>query len=353
MATIRDVARRAGVSVGTVSHVINNTASVREETKARVLEAIRELDYHPNSVARGLRSRRTNTISLVLPTIERSLEEPSYLFELLAGIIDECKRHNFDLLLSAPSPEEGELAVHKIAKSRRVDGCIITCTKKGDKRIIYLMKEKVPFVAFGRPDPDSSEGWDFPYVDVDGEAGVRQGVRYLLELGHRRIGFIGLSAELVCAQHRLKGYRSALEERGIDFDPALVLEGETTQMGGYRAMKRLLEVEPPPTAVMVSSDLMALGAMRAAQEEGLTVGRDISIIGFDDIQIAANYQPPLTTIRQPIYQIGTLLARILIRLIKGEELSEDERKIILQPELIVRKSCGPAPSPHLSSKTER
>jgi len=335
MATIKDVARRAGVSVGTVSHVINNTASVREETKDRVLSAIKELNYHPNSVARSLQSRRTNTISLVLPAIEHSLGEPSYLLQLLAGISDECKRHGFDLLVSAASSDEERLTIYqRIVRGKRADGCIITSTKKDDERIAYLIKEDIPFVAFGR----ANDEWDFPYVDVDGESGVRQGVRYLLDLGHRRIGFIGLPSELMCSQHRLAGYRSALEEQGIELEPNLIVEGKTTKEGGYYAMKRLLKLNPDLTAVMVSSDLMALGAMEAVREAGLSVGKDISVVGFDDIQMAASYQPPLTTIRQPTYRIGVMLSRMLIQLINGEEL--DERRVILQPELIVRESCG-------------
>jgi DNA-binding LacI/PurR family transcriptional regulator len=334
MATIKDVARRAGVSVGTVSHVINNTVPVREETKDRVLSAIKELNYHPNSVARSLQSRRTNTISLVLPAIEHSLGEPSYLLQLIAGISDGCKGHNFDLLVSAASSDEERLTIYqRIVRGKRADGCIITSTKKDDERIAYLIKEEIPFVAFGR----ANEEWDFPYVDVDGEAGVHQGMRYLLDLGHRQIGFIGLPSTLMCSQHRLAGYRSALEERGIEFDPSLVVEGKTTQEGGYRAMKRLLKLNPALTSVMVSSDLMALGGMKAMREAGLVIGRDISIVGFDDIQIAANYQPPFTTIRQPTYQIGLLLSQMLIQVINREKL--DERQIILQPELIVRESC--------------
>ncbi|RKX54982.1 MAG: LacI family transcriptional regulator [Thermotoga sp.] len=336
MATIKDVAKRAGVSIGTVSHVINNTAAVRNETKDRVLKAIKEFDYQPNSVARSLRSRRTGTISLVLPAIERSMDEPSYLSDLLASIVDESKRYNFDILLSASSSEEEEMTPYKrVVKGKMVDGCIITCTKRNDKRIAYLLSENIPFVAFGR----SNVGLDFPYVDVDGEAGVYQGMHYLLDLGHTRIGFIGLPSELFCSEHRLKGYRFALKERGLKFDPALVIEGKTTQTGGYRSMKKLLNVDPPPTAVMISSDLMAFGAMKAAQEEGLIIGRDISIVGFDDVQMANNCHPPLTTIRQPIYKIGVLLCQMLVQLIRGEKLSE--RQIILLPELIVRESCGP------------
>lgn len=334
MATIRDVARRAGVSVGTVSHVINNTVPVKKETRDGVLEAIRELDYHPNLVARSLQSRKTNTISLVLPATERNLGEHSYLSELLAGITDESRHHSFDLLLSTSCPEDEELSIYRrMVRGKRVDGCIITCTKENDERIAYFLQENMPFVAFGR----SNEEWGFPYVDVDGKAGVQQGVRYLIDLGHRRIGFMGLPPELMCSRHRLEGYRAALEEEGLIFDLGLVTEGKASQPGGYQAMKRLLEVELQPTAIMTSSDLMALGAMKAASEKGLRVGGDISIVGFDDIQLAANYHPPLTTIRQPTYKIGVMLCHMLIQLIRGEELSE--RQIILQPELVVRESC--------------
>ena len=335
MATITDVARRAGVSVGTVSHVINNTVPVKRETRDRVLGAIRELDYHPNLVARSLQSRKTNTISLVLPATERNLGEHSYLSELLAGITDESRHHSFDLLLSTSCAEDEELSIYRrMVRGKRVDGCIITCTKENDERIAYFLEENMPFVAFGR----SNEEWGFPYVDVDGKAGVQQGVRYLIDLGHRRIGFMGLPLELMCSRHRLKGYRAALEEEGLIFDPGLVTEGKASQPGGYQAMKRLLEVELQPTAIMTSSDLMALGAMKAASEKGLSVGGDISIVGFDDIQLAANYHPPLTTIRQPTYKIGVTLCHMLIQLIRGEELIE--RQIILQPELVVRESCG-------------
>lgn len=334
MATIKDIAKLAGVSVGTVSHVLNGTACVRRETREKVLKAIEKLDYHPNSIARSLRRRKTGTIGFVMPALERSLDEPSYLMDLIAGIVDESKQHGFDVLIASESHKDGLSLYMKMVKSRKIDGCIITCIKKNDERPIYLrFQEKIPFVVFGRP----YNNLKFPYVDVDGTLGVYKAVRYLLALKHTRIGFINLPSELVCSEDRLKGYIKALNERRIEIDPKLVIESKTTRFGGYQAMKKLLDLTPPPTAVMAASDLMALGAMKAIQEAGLVVGKDISIVGFDDIREAAYTTPPLTTLQQPVYKIGSLLCHMLIQLIEGEK----PESLIVAPELIVRDSCAP------------
>ena len=159
----------------------------------------------------------------------------------------------------------------------------------------------------------------------------------MLDLKHNRIGFINLPSELVCSEDRLRGYINALKEREIEIDSRLIIEGKTTRFGGYQAMKKLLDLTPPPTAVMVASDLMALGAIKAIQEAGLVVGRDISIVGFDDIREAAYTNPPLTTVRQPVYKIGSLLCHMLIQLIEGE----NPESFVITPELIVRDSCAP------------
>jgi len=308
VATIKDIAKLAGVSVGTVSHVLNGTAHVRKETREKVLKAIEELDYHPNSIARSLRCRRTGTIAFVMPALERSLDEPSYLMDFVAGIVDESKQHGFDLLIASESHSDGIALYKRMVRSKKIDGCIITCIKKNDERLTYLLQENVPFVAFGHPHDELK----IPYIDVDGTLGVYRAVRYLLDLKHKRIGFINLPSELICSEDRLKGYIKALKEQGIEIDPKLIIEGKTTRFGGYQAMKKLLELTPPPTAVMVASDLMALGAMKAIQEAGLIVGKDISIVGFDDIREAAYANPPLTTVRQPMYKIGSLLCHMLI-----------------------------------------
>ncbi|MFQ6059312.1 MAG: LacI family DNA-binding transcriptional regulator [Anaerolineae bacterium] len=331
--TIKDVARLAGVSTATVSYVINNSASVSEETRERVLAAIKQLDYHPNVVAKSLQGRRTNTIGFILSSKMRRISDPFFV-ELISGIADEAANHGFYLLLSScpQGAQEGEV-YRELIKTGRVDGLIVADTRINDERLSYLIRERAPFVAFGRADRDL----DFPYVDVDGFAGVYEGVQHLIARGHRRIGLIKIPEELVCAGHRFAGYRAALQDNGLAFDRALVRQGDLSQDSGYRAMADLLD-STSPSAVMVCSDVMAFGAMTAVREQGLKVGQDVAVVGFDDIQMAAHSHPPLTTIRQPIYDIGTRLVRMLIQLLTEGEV--EERHVILKPTLVVRRSSG-------------
>jgi len=259
-----------------------------------------------------------------------------YYLDLLSSIGEECSRHGFDLLLSACTDRALEhSAYERIVGGQRVDGMILTGTWHGDERIAYLVEKEFPFVALGRSEQDGN----FPYVDVDGAKGVSDGVQLLIAQGYRRIGFIGLPTELVCAGHRFQGYQAALERNGLGFDPGLAVDCERlTQVAGYQAMRRLLELDEPLDAAFVCSDEMALGAMKAVQDKGLAVGRDFGIVGFDDIPMAVQIQPPLTSIRQPIYEIGTRLCQMLIQRIQGEHLVEQH--VILEPALVVRESSG-------------
>ena len=338
MAVTRDdVARLAGVSPATVSYVINNgPRPVSPETRAKVLRAIEQLGYQPNVIAQNLRRQRTNTVGLVFTTIERHLTHP-YFVDLLTSVGEECARHGFDLLLSPCTDRASELSIYeRMVKGRRVAGIILTGVRHNDPRIAFLRTEEFPFVVLGRPEDPEHE--DFPYIDVDGARGIDEAVQHLVDLGWRRIAFIGLAAELICADDRLAGYRRALERNGLTYDPKYVVNMHTTEAAGYEAMSYFLSLDEPPDAVLACSDELALGAMNAAQERGMVVGQDIGIIGFDDIPSAAYCQPPLTTIRQPMYEIGTRLCRMLIQIIKGEE--PKERGIILPPALIVRESSG-------------
>ncbi|HIC92649.1 MAG TPA: LacI family transcriptional regulator [Anaerolineae bacterium] len=336
MAVTRDdVARLAGVSPATVSYVINDgPRPVSEDTRTKVLWAIERLGYQPNVMAQNLRRQRTNTVGLVFMTIERHLTHP-YFVDLLTSVGEECARHGFDLLLS-PCPDRAlEQSIYeRMVGGRRVAGIIVTGIRHTDARIAYLDAEEFPFVVLGRPERNE----DLHYIDVDGARGTDEAVQHLIDLGWQRIALIGLSAELICADDRLVGYRRALERNGLAYDPALVVNMPTTEAAGHQAMTRFLALDEPPDAVLACSDELALGAMNAAQEQGLVVGRDIGVIGFDDIPSAAYCQPPLTTIRQPMYEIGTRLCRMLIQIIEGKE--PEERQVVLPPTLIVRESCG-------------
>ena len=199
MATITQVAHQAGVSTATVSYVVNQSVPVSPETRERVLAAIRELDYHPSSIARNLQRRTMHTLGFVLPYRNRPVSDP-FILQFLAGVSDEAAQQGFDLLLSVCAPGEGESEVYRrLVRGRRVDGLIVTDTRCHDERIAYLHRHQFPFVTFGRCSQESSAA-DCPYVDVDGARGVAEAVAHLVACGHRRIAYIGLPAELVCAE---------------------------------------------------------------------------------------------------------------------------------------------------------
>jgi LacI family transcriptional regulator len=333
--TLKDIARKVGYSVTTVSRALNDYDDVSQETKQLIKRVAQEMGYHPHVIAQSLQRRRTNTVGFIVPATDRYLSDP-YFLELLAGIGDGAASYDFDLLVSTCKPMDPKehLVYQRMVKGHRVDGIVVARTRCDDERITYLVSEDFPLIAFGRTVSDL----DFPYLDVDGEKGVYEAVEYLVGLGHRRIAFISPSMYLTFAEHRLAGYKRALQDNGLELDAALVVEGNLTQSRGYQRMEQLVDLEDPPTAVVTGNDLMAFGAMEAAQERGLVVGRDIAVIGFDDIPLAAYFHPTLTTIRQPIYDIGKMLSKVLIKIIKGEELAQ--RQIILPPELVVRESSG-------------
>ncbi len=334
--TLKDIANRVGLSVTTVSRALNDYDDVSPATKALIRRVAQEMGYRPDATAQKLQKGRTDTIGFVIPTFGPRFSDP-FFSEFLAGLGNQASEENFDVLVStrAPGPEEDE-AYRRLVESRRVDGLIIVRTRHHDPRIAYLADQRFPFCAFGRSDL----GVDFPYVDVDGTQGLREAVGYLVGLGHRRIGYIAAPGNLMFNTFRLQGYRQGLEEHGIPFEPDLVVEGDLTERGGFQAAQKLLARHP--TAILAGNDLTALGAIRAAQEAGLEVGRDISVIGFDDIPLAEHTHPPLTTLRQPIYQIGKTVCRMLLQVIRGEPVPDGH--VILSPELVIRQSTGPAPA---------
>lgn len=334
--TLREIANRVGKSVTTVSRALAGYSDVSEATRTQVKLVAEELGYEPNIAAQQLQSRRTNTIAIVLPTASPGSSDPIF-GEFLAGVGNEAAEYGFDLLVStrAPGPEEEEAYLKQI-RSRRADGFIVIRTRSQDNRVAILQKHKFPFVAFGRTENNN----DFPYIDEDSETGIRLVVEHLFELGHTRLAWIGAPSDLMFSRHRRRGFETALTLHGLDLEQSLVVEGDLTRQTGYLLAKQLLDLTRPPTAIVACNDLMALGAISAAQELGLVVGSDVSITGFDDLPLAEHAHPPLTTIHQPIQTIGRMACQMLIKIIKGEPLSEQH--ILLQPTLVVRKSSGPA-----------
>ena len=332
--TLKDIARRLGVSVTTVSRALGGYDDVAEETRQRILQATQEMGYRPHTIAQSLQRKRTNTVGFIIPTAAPRVSDP-FFTEILTGIGDEAAEHEFDLLVftGAPGAQEQE-AYERMVGSRRVDGLLVVRTRCRDERITYLVQNGFPFVAFGRSDLDL----DFPYVDVDGTKGLDEATQHLIDLGHRRIAYISAPLDLMFASHRLAGYKRALERNGLPVQEKWIAVGRLTQEDGYREGSKLLDLEPAPTAIIAANDLMALGVISAAQERGLTVGRDLAVVGFDDTSLAEHSHPPLTTIHQPIYDIGKMVCRMLIQLIKHEDLAQ--RQVMLEPTLVIRESSG-------------
>lgn len=332
--TIKDVADHLDLSVTTVSRALAGYSDVAETTRVRVSDAARDLGYVPTHAARQLRRKKTETIGLVFPTMGARFSDP-FFSEFMAGIGDQAGRQEHDLLVSVASEGEAEQATyHRLVHSRRVDGFILVRMRIQDWRIRFLLDEGVPFVAFGR----SQTVADFPHVGVDGRAGVQQLVQHIVDIGYQRIAFIGAPQGLTLSRERSQGYKDGLKAAGIPYDENIIGRGKLTIRSGFDEAEALFNLPRQPDAIIGANDLMALGAMRAAQERGLIVGRDVAIAGFDGTEASEHAHPPLTTVYQPVYDIGQIVCRMLISLIQGEELKNPHP--LLEPELIVRQSTS-------------
>lgn len=332
--TLKDIAKHVGKSVTTVSRALNNYDDVSPKTKEEVQRVASEMGYTPSTLAQRLRKQRSDTIGIILPTFGPRFSDP-FFSEFLAGVGNTASEMGYDLMVSTRQPNEQEMEAYRLnVQGRRVDGFIVVRTRCEDPRIQYLRQVGYPFVAFGRTRGDL----DFPFVDEDSEYGMQLIADHLVGFGHHRIAGISAPAELTFTAQRLLGITKGLAKHGIALDDELIRESDLTQSGGFKQAGILLDLPNPPTAIIACNDLMAFGAMSAAQERGLVVGEDIAITGFDDIPMAEHSHPPLTTLHQPIYRIGNTVCEMLIHIIQGFPLEEDQ--IILKPSLVIRQSCG-------------
>ena len=332
--SLKDVANKLDLSITTVSRALGGYNDVAESTRALVLKTANELEYHPSATARRLRKQCTDAIGFIIPTYDTNLIDPIFS-ELLLGIGIEVSNQNMDLLVSTCPPGSEELIVYeRMVMEKRVDGMLVVRTRVHDERIAYLADHDFPFIAFGR----SKSATGFSYLDVDGAAGINETVRYLIMLGHRRIAIILPREDVMFAHYRLQGFEEAMADAGLTVNNALMKRSTLTMHGGYEAGRSLLLHDDPPSAIVASNDLMALGVISAAQGLGLSVGTDVSVTGFDDIPLADYANPSLTTVRQPLVEIGKRICGMLIRLLQGETLSENQ--VIIKPKLIIRESCG-------------
>ncbi len=333
MATIKDVALQARVSVTTVSHVVNGTRHVSAEGRARVEQAIRALGYVPSAVARSLKSNTTATLGMLIPNSSNP-----YFAEIVRAVEDRCFGAGYTLLLCNTDDEPHRQSVYlQVLAERRIDGLVVVSTGDDDSLVRQLDGLRIPTVLVDREIAD-------PHCDLVETAHLQGGllaVRHLRALGHRRIACIGGTPGLTPSEQRIEGWRMALAEGDAPqtADESLLWRGGFTSQGGYEAMQALLRTAERPTAVFVCNDLMAIGALRAAHEAGVPVPEALSLVGFDDIELAAFTSPPLTTVAQPKGEIGALAVDMLLERIGGPR--REPRKVMLQPALRVRASTAP------------
>jgi LacI family transcriptional regulator len=333
--TIRDVARQLNLSITTVSRALDGYHDVAPETRQRVVMTAREMGYAPSHTARQLRRQRVDAIGYVLPTSGPRFSDP-FFSEFISGLGDEASLRNFDLLVSTAAPDSPaeRLLYERWVRSRRVDGIVLSRMRAYDWRVTYLLESRFPVVSLGHtllPE-------DAPQIEINARAGFARLVQHLVERGFRRIAYIGASPDLTLQIDRLAGYRDGLDTAGITPDPSLVVEGDMTRLGGYQAARNLLAMDEPPTAIIGVNDLTALGAMRAAQERGLIVGRDLAVAGYDGIEDAEHAQPALTTISSAVYDQARQLVGMLGGLIAGAAPAAP--RVWVEPILLVRGSTG-------------
>ncbi len=338
--TLKEVAAHAGVSYQTVSKVIHHQIQVSKETEERIRKSIEELGYHPNQLARSLRLQRSNLIGYSWEPTPPDQANPilDQFLQSMAQALESAGYH----LLSFPYRSGKALidSYQELIASNRVDGFVLSGVEYNDPRVLLLREANFPFVAFGRTNPD----WDIPYVDVDGAAGIRMVMEHLLEQGRRRIAALVWPAESRVGQDRLDGYLNCLSSAGITPPPEWLARcQEGTYAHGVFATDQLLDLPPEirPTGFVAFNDIMAIGAMYAIQSRGLQVGDDIAVTGFDDAPMTQYLTPPLTTVRQPIWEVGQRVTAILMSILgeRGEKPSpSEEQHVLLHPRLIVRRS---------------
>jgi LacI family transcriptional regulator len=332
MVNIRDVAKLAGVAPITVSRVINNSDSVNPATRQRVQTAIDELHYVPNTLAKSLRSRHTQTIALILTDITNP-----FWTTIARGVEDAAAESGFHTILCNTDENPAKEATYiNLLLQRRVDGIIIAPTTPDRKRLALLKQHQVACVLIDR----RVAGFKADAVLGDNRQGACLLTEHLIELGHRRIALVNGPCSISTAQDRADGYRAALRQHQIPLEDGLIMEGgEFKQASGYQLVKQLLTHLPRPTAIFAANNLIAVGALQALREAALRVPEDIALVCFDDIGVASVVDPFFTVVAQPAYEMGEKSARLLIERLAAKR-NLRPREIVFTPQLVIRQSCG-------------
>lgn len=328
--TIKDVAKQANVSISTVSRVINDSKPVSDEIKQRVLKVIEETGYTPNPVARSLVMKKSQLIGVIVPSIS-----DFFIGEVLNGIEEIGKMYNYDILLCNTYGElNQELRYLNLLKSKQVEGIVFMTRVLKDEHKEFFNKEDIPIVMINRDISD----FNITSVSIDHHKAAYEMTKYLIDKGHKRIAlFRGWIENYVFGIDQYEGYAKAMKENNIEIDERLIKNCEFNLELAYDAVKEMIEDNILPTAIFATTDSMAFGAINALVDNGYKVPEDVSVVGFNDIKLASIYRPKLTTIRQPLYDIGAVAIRVIIKKIKGEESKEN--MFILPHELVERDSC--------------
>jgi LacI family transcriptional regulator len=332
MATLYDVARLAAVSPKTVSRVINEPHRVTEETRERVNTVIQKLDYHPNAVAASLKRQCTNIIGFVIPYGSDFVFQDPNMMEQLRGAHDLLTTEGYEILISAPVYKKDTLnEINRLVKHRSVDGVILYPSSGVDQVVQEFSKKNFYYVTLGLCFEDQQTN----FIDINLTPGVYAAAKYLISLGHHHIGLINKPSNffVLGKDDCLRGYQTALQEAGIDYQNNLVFEGDFTFEGGYQAFQRLKELNPELSAVICSSDPMAYGAIKAVADAGLTINRDIDIISGDNLPLTRKLYPSLSSIDNPSYEQGKQAGKMIMELIRsGQKIPG----ITLNAEFVIR-----------------
>jgi LacI family transcriptional regulator len=331
--TIAEVAREAGVSSQTVSRVINNRPDVAPETRQRVQQVIKRLGYQPSAIARSLASRRTRTLGLI------TADFSDYFFtQVIAGAEIEARKHDYFFMLgSTERNPQDEPEYIRLLTEHHVQGILFArpSTEPDNRYLLGLLRRGVPVVTTAYHLP----GTNLTVVDVDNVNGGQQATRYLLECGRRQIAMITGPTTWKSVNDRTRGYKLALEAASVAFDPSLTAKGDWSYQSGYRAMQELLARGRSFSALFAQNDQMAIAAIRALRETGRRVPGDVAVVGYDDIPAAEYCDPPLTTIRQPMQEVGKVATRLLIQAIEEPDTVQ-RGEVLLKTQLIQRRSCS-------------
>lgn len=326
---LTEVARLAGVSISTVSRTINDTGRISEETRVRIRDVMRKMGYRPNRVARRLRSGGScHLIGLIIPNIQNP-----FFADLARGVEDRAREGNFAVLLcNYDEDREKERFYLDVMRAESVDGIIIPPLNSSDQAVLQFAAEGVPVVCVDR----SISNATLDKVEVDNRAGAREAVAHLIERGHTRIGMIAGPASSSTGKARLAGYRDALKQAGLPYAGEWVRHGDYKQESGRAHARELLSLAEPPSALFAANGLMAIGMLEEIHARGLRIPKQVAVVNFDDLPLASVFNPPLTVVRQPAYEVGSAAAELLLQRI--QDPGRPPASVVLHPELIVRGS---------------